>query len=145
MGWFDEQIEFRKKHERELLSDSIENIARSVTGRKISSGRSWKYFDKSAQRFNRRKQSFKGYYNERRKLRSRLHKRYEQQDKLGLDDRLEPCEDSNQRFKEWTTRRLTVKVDVSIWKIFYSRIYKRRNVDAIGFNFSREDSRRLSY
>ena len=37
MGWFDEQIEFRKKHERELLSDSIENIARSVTGRKISS------------------------------------------------------------------------------------------------------------
>ena len=36
MGWFDEQIEFRKKHERELLSDSIENIARSVTGRKIS-------------------------------------------------------------------------------------------------------------
>ncbi len=37
MGWFDEQIEFRKKHERELLGDSIENIARSVTGRKISS------------------------------------------------------------------------------------------------------------
>ena len=37
MGWFDEQIEFRKKHERELLSDSFENIARSVTGRKISS------------------------------------------------------------------------------------------------------------
>lgn len=36
MGWFDEQIEFRKKHERELLSDSIENIARSVTGHKIS-------------------------------------------------------------------------------------------------------------
>ena len=36
MGWFDEQIEFRKKHERELLADSIENIARSVTGRKIS-------------------------------------------------------------------------------------------------------------
>ena len=36
MGWFDEQIEFRKKHERELLSDSFENIARSVTGRKIS-------------------------------------------------------------------------------------------------------------
>ena len=36
MGWFDEQIEFRKRHERELLSDSIENIARSVTGRKIS-------------------------------------------------------------------------------------------------------------
>ena len=37
MGWFDEQIEFRKKHERELLSDSFENIARSITGRKISS------------------------------------------------------------------------------------------------------------
>ncbi|MBR4539841.1 MAG: ATP-binding cassette domain-containing protein [Clostridia bacterium] len=37
MGWFDEQIEFRKKHERELLGDSIENIARSVTGHKISS------------------------------------------------------------------------------------------------------------
>ncbi len=37
MGWFDEQIEFRKKHERELLSDSFENIARSVTGRKTRS------------------------------------------------------------------------------------------------------------
>ncbi len=36
MGWFDEQIEYRKKHERELLSDSFENIARSVTGRKAS-------------------------------------------------------------------------------------------------------------
>ena len=35
MGWFDDQIEFRKKHERELLSDSFESIARSVTGRKI--------------------------------------------------------------------------------------------------------------
>ena len=35
MGWFDDQIEFRKKHERELLSDSFENIARSVTGRKV--------------------------------------------------------------------------------------------------------------
>ncbi|MDO5327549.1 MAG: ATP-binding cassette domain-containing protein [Clostridia bacterium] len=34
MGWFDEQIEYRKKHERELLSDSFENLARSVTGRK---------------------------------------------------------------------------------------------------------------
>ncbi len=38
MGWFDEQIEFRKKHERELLSDSFEGIARSITGRKIRSG-----------------------------------------------------------------------------------------------------------
>ena len=37
MGWFDEQIEYRKKHERELLSDSFENIARSVTGRKTIS------------------------------------------------------------------------------------------------------------
>ena len=37
MGWFDDQIEYRKKRERELLSDSFENIARSVTGRKISS------------------------------------------------------------------------------------------------------------
>ena len=37
MGWFDDQIEYRKKHERELLSDSFENIARSVTGRKIRS------------------------------------------------------------------------------------------------------------
>ena len=37
MGWFDEQIEYRKKHERELLSDSFENIARAVTGRKTSS------------------------------------------------------------------------------------------------------------
>ena len=38
MGWFDEQIEFRKKHERELLGDSFENIARAVTGRKTHSG-----------------------------------------------------------------------------------------------------------
>ena len=37
MGWFDEQIEYRKKHERELLSDSFENLARSVTGRKTAS------------------------------------------------------------------------------------------------------------
>ena len=37
MGWFDEQIEDRKKYERELLSDSFENIARSVTGRRVSS------------------------------------------------------------------------------------------------------------
>ena len=37
MGWFDEQIEYRKKRERELLSDSFESIARSVTGRKIVS------------------------------------------------------------------------------------------------------------
>ena len=37
MGWFDDQIEYRKKHEREILSDSIENIARSVTGRRLGS------------------------------------------------------------------------------------------------------------
>ncbi len=37
MGWFDEQIEYRKKRERELLADSIENIAKSVTGRRIRS------------------------------------------------------------------------------------------------------------
>ena len=37
MGWFDEQIEYRKKHERELLSDSFERIARSITGRKVTS------------------------------------------------------------------------------------------------------------
>ena len=36
MGWFDDQIEYRKKHERELLSDSFEEIARSVTGRRIN-------------------------------------------------------------------------------------------------------------
>ncbi len=37
MGWFDDQIEFRKKHERELLNDSFENIARAVTGLKTRS------------------------------------------------------------------------------------------------------------
>ena len=37
MGWFDEQIEFRKKRERELLSDSFETIARAVAGRKTTS------------------------------------------------------------------------------------------------------------
>ena len=37
MGWFDDQIEFRKKHERELLSESFGGIARSITGRKIRS------------------------------------------------------------------------------------------------------------
>ncbi len=37
MGWFDEQIEYRKKHERQLLSDSFENLARSVTGRRTTS------------------------------------------------------------------------------------------------------------
>lgn len=37
MGWFDDQIEYRKKHERELLSDSFENLARAVTGRRVRS------------------------------------------------------------------------------------------------------------
>ena len=37
MGWFDEQIEYRKKHERELLNDSFATIARAVTGRKTMS------------------------------------------------------------------------------------------------------------
>ena len=37
MGWFDEQIEYRKKNERELLGDSFENLARSVTGRRVRS------------------------------------------------------------------------------------------------------------
>ena len=34
-GWFDEQIEYRKKRERELITDSFESIARSITGRRI--------------------------------------------------------------------------------------------------------------
>ena len=37
MGWFDEQIEYRKKRERQLLADSFENIARSITGGQIGS------------------------------------------------------------------------------------------------------------
>ena len=37
MGWFDEQIESRKKHERELLGDSFDSIAKAVTGRKVRS------------------------------------------------------------------------------------------------------------
>ncbi len=37
MGWFDDQIEYRKKHERELLSDSFEGIAKAVTGRRMHS------------------------------------------------------------------------------------------------------------
>ena len=37
MGWFDDQIEYRKKHERELLSDSFENLAWAVTGRRVRS------------------------------------------------------------------------------------------------------------
>ena len=38
MGWFDEQIEDRKKEERRLLSDSFEKLQLTVTGRR-SSGR----------------------------------------------------------------------------------------------------------
>ena len=34
MGWFDEQIEYRKKHERKQLSDSFEKLSYSVTGRR---------------------------------------------------------------------------------------------------------------
>ncbi|MBR2259381.1 MAG: ATP-binding cassette domain-containing protein [Blautia sp.] len=34
MGWFDEQIEDRKKHERRMLSDSFEKLSYTVTGRK---------------------------------------------------------------------------------------------------------------
>ncbi|MBQ3705779.1 MAG: ATP-binding cassette domain-containing protein [Clostridia bacterium] len=37
MGWFDEQIEYQKKRERELLTDSFENISRAVTGRRMGS------------------------------------------------------------------------------------------------------------
>ena len=37
MGWFDQQLEYRKKLERELLSDAYDHIARSITGRKVSS------------------------------------------------------------------------------------------------------------
>ena len=36
MGWFDQQIEYRKKRERELLADSYDNISKSITGRKVS-------------------------------------------------------------------------------------------------------------
>ena len=38
MGWFDEQIEFRKRHEIELLSDSFQNMAKSVTGHRMGDG-----------------------------------------------------------------------------------------------------------
>lgn len=34
MGWFDEQIEYRKKQERRMLSDSFEKLHLTVTGRK---------------------------------------------------------------------------------------------------------------
>ena len=34
MGWFDEQIEYRKQQERKMLSDSYEKLQLTVTGRK---------------------------------------------------------------------------------------------------------------
>ena len=37
MSWFDDQIEYRKKREKELLSDSFENIAHSITGGRVGS------------------------------------------------------------------------------------------------------------
>ena len=37
MSWFDEQIEYRKKRERELLSDSFNNLAHSIVGGRIGS------------------------------------------------------------------------------------------------------------
>ena len=38
MGWFDEQIEDRKKQERKMLSDSYDRLGRTVTGRRFGSG-----------------------------------------------------------------------------------------------------------
>ncbi len=43
MSWFDDQIEYRKSRERQLLTDSFENIARAITGGNISSA-----FDENA-------------------------------------------------------------------------------------------------
>ena len=34
MGWFDEQIEYRKQQESKMLSDSYEKLHLTVTGRK---------------------------------------------------------------------------------------------------------------
>ena len=36
MGWFDEQIEYRKKHEREMLADNFDRLEYAVTGRRSS-------------------------------------------------------------------------------------------------------------
>ena len=36
MGWFDEQIEYRKEQERKLLSDSFRKLELTVTGRSLS-------------------------------------------------------------------------------------------------------------
>lgn len=38
MGWFDEQIEYRKRKEIDILSDSFQNIAKAVTGYKVGDG-----------------------------------------------------------------------------------------------------------
>ena len=38
MGWFDEQIEERKKHEDELLTDAFQNISKAVVQHKIGEG-----------------------------------------------------------------------------------------------------------
>ena len=38
MGWFDEQIEYRKKREREMLSDSYDKLTYTLTGRKSGAG-----------------------------------------------------------------------------------------------------------
>ena len=38
MGWFDEQIENRKRQERKLLSDSFEKLELTITGHKSGSG-----------------------------------------------------------------------------------------------------------
>lgn len=38
MGWFDEQIEERKKHEDEILTDAFQNISKAVVQHKIGDG-----------------------------------------------------------------------------------------------------------
>ncbi len=38
MGWFDDQIEYRKKRENELLTDAFQNISRAVVQHKIGDG-----------------------------------------------------------------------------------------------------------
>ncbi len=38
MGWFDDQIEERKKHEDELLADAFQNISKAVAQHKIGDG-----------------------------------------------------------------------------------------------------------
>lgn len=38
MGWFNDQIEYRKTKEKELLTDSFQNVAKAVSGHKIGDG-----------------------------------------------------------------------------------------------------------